>query len=153
MGKYELRLKINNARNRIEDLNYEIKKLHDRKDRFRSDLSKMSDRKTILVDFYDNKLSKAVALQGVRGRANSTLRDKHVDVFSVGNKTSVENNYAGIVGYIQKNINTADEKIEECRAEINRLEGDISYWEQEIRNIEREEEEENARKQQLDNLR
>ncbi len=154
MGKYELRVRINNARSRIDELNSEIRRLYDAKDRFSSDMSKINSRKVLLSDFYDNKLNKAVALQGVKGRANSTFREKQVDRFSVGNKSSAEIDYDSILGCIQMSISSVDDKIDGCRSEIGQLESDISRWEQEIRDIEREEEEEeNARRQQLDNMR
>lgn len=153
MGKYELRIKINNARTRIEELESEIESLYGRKDRFDSDRKMVIDKKLEITSLYEGKLAKAVSLEGIQGRASNTLRDKCIDMFKVENKTSVESYYDSIVGYINKNISIADDKIEECRTEIRQLEGNISYWEQEIRDIQEEEEEENAGQQQFKNIR
>ncbi|MCM1081857.1 MAG: hypothetical protein NC393_01745 [Clostridium sp.] len=135
MEQCELQAKINKAKNEIVELRYNIQSMYDRKDAYGIEKSKAYNLIDQVEAYYSNKQNKIKALEGVKGRANTTMLAKLMDLFSYESMNVMIDGYECIADYIQNNIRMADEKIEEAEDRIRRLQINIYNWENEIRNM------------------
>ena len=135
MNKYELRVKINRAQNEIGELRYDIQRLYDKRYTYEAEKSKAYSLITDTEDYYTRKQNRVRALEGVNGRANSTMLAKLTELFTYEGMKAIIDGYDYIADCIQNNIQIADEKIVEAETRIRQLEINIYNWENEIRNI------------------
>lgn len=135
MDKYELRVKINRAQNEIGELQYDIQRLYDRMTEYETEKSKADNLVSETEDFCTRKQNRIKSLEGVKGRANNTMLAKLSEQFTYQSMNVIIDGYDFIADCIQNNIRIAEDKIEEAKARIRKLELNIYNWENEIRNM------------------
>lgn len=135
MDKYELRVKINRAQNEIGELQYDIQKLYDRMTQYETEKSKADNLVSETEDYCTRKQNRIKSLEGVKGRANNTMLAKLSEQFTYQSMKVIIDGYDFIADCIQNNIRIAEDKIEDAKARIRKLELNIYNWENEIRNM------------------
>lgn len=135
MEQCELWAKINKAKNEIGELRYNIQRMYDRKDAYEVEKNKAYNLIDQVEDYFSDKQNKIKALEGVKGRANTTMLAELTELFSYESMNVMIDGYECIADYIQNNIRIADEKIEEAEGRIRRLQINIYNWENELRNM------------------
>lgn len=148
MNRYELQYRINNTNEEISYLQNQNARLQEDRERFVQDygmIQKEKDKEEML--FASQKRKKENITGIVRGRAATSFVEKIGQGYSTKKLAELFQYYDGILSNIRKNIEIADERIQENNRRILQLQGNISSWNKEIQKIIKEEQaSENHRK-------
>ena len=142
MGKYELRRYIQTANTQITDFNNQIAELERKIVVYQKDKIKLMD---MYVTMQNSYIKKRADVDLARARAKGTAMTSFIARFDelYGNerwrKAAVS--FENMEEVIQNNIWQAQKKIEELKSQIASMENNISGWQNEIRQIERQEKE------------
>lgn len=137
MDKLKLRYKINNAGERIDEINHGIIEIN-KKIEILEKLYKKNERQhQNMVDrFHRKRVQNAEIRNYVRGVAVSAVIEKNESDYGHDKSEALSERYLYLQTDIRKNINRLNGIIDELKAEIRQLECNILNWEYQLRRIE-----------------
>ena len=141
-SKYLLKCRINSARNKIDDLENEIRILRNKIEHLEASYEDKCKQQARMESVFEKKRLKNAAMRNlVRGVALMSIVQLYEEEYGYSKSNMLSDNYEQIKGFIKLNIEKMSDDIIDKQSEISSLEYSIRQMKRRILEIEEEERE------------